>query len=203
MAIALKSWVSNIVFISFFLIILENILPNSSIKRYVKMIVGLLLIIVIIKPITTVIEGDLTFDSNCYKQLNMYAEYNEKNNEEYAQSQKKYIKEVYVNRIKDDITKYVEVNSNYYINDIKLEIEDENTDTVGSIKSLNLKVSNREVEKNKDNKINIEKVNITSVQNKKNIVDKKIKNDALVKGLSENYGIKQSDICIYMNNKDE
>ncbi len=47
----LKIWVMNIVVVIFFLLISDILLPDSSIKQYIKVIIGLLVILIIIKPL--------------------------------------------------------------------------------------------------------------------------------------------------------
>lgn len=48
---ALYSWVAQIVLLILFAIILEMLLPNESFQKYVKMVIGLVIIIAILNPI--------------------------------------------------------------------------------------------------------------------------------------------------------
>ncbi|WDV47942.1 stage III sporulation protein AF [Clostridiaceae bacterium M8S5] len=192
----LKTWVINIVFVVIFLIMLESLLPNNSFKKYVKIIVGLVLIIVIIRPIVVAIKGDLYITNKCYKQLDAYSEYNIKKDEKYSESQKEYIKETYISIIKNNIAKYVETNSKYKVENIDIKLQDDsNNDNNFNMESLNILLTNMGHKKS-SNEINIEKVNINI--NKDNSKTKKIKSESLIKALSSNYGIKESRISLYL-----
>lgn len=54
----LTEWISNIILLIFLATILELLLPNSSLQRYVKMVVGLLLLSIIINPLFSIFSKD-------------------------------------------------------------------------------------------------------------------------------------------------
>lgn len=60
----LKVWVTNITVAIFFITAVEMILPDNSMKKYAKFILGLMLIVVIINPIIKLF--DKNFDLNSY-----------------------------------------------------------------------------------------------------------------------------------------
>ncbi|PYZ98583.1 stage III sporulation protein AF [Alteribacter lacisalsi] len=51
-------WVANIIMLVLFAAILELLLPNSSLQRYVKLVVGLMVLMVMIQPILSVFHSD-------------------------------------------------------------------------------------------------------------------------------------------------
>ncbi|WP_096434709.1 stage III sporulation protein AF [Alteribacter populi] len=51
-------WVTNIIMLILFAAILELLLPNSSLQRYVKLVVGLMVLMVMIQPILSVFKTD-------------------------------------------------------------------------------------------------------------------------------------------------
>ena len=51
MADFLREWIINITVIIIFIMFLDTIIPNSSMKRYINVIVGLMIIVVVIKPL--------------------------------------------------------------------------------------------------------------------------------------------------------
>src|SRR5690554_3440766 len=55
----LSYWVKNIIYIIFFIVFLEILLPNNSMRKYVKVIAGLLVMVVILTPITKLINSNL------------------------------------------------------------------------------------------------------------------------------------------------
>lgn len=46
----MKSWITNITVVIIFIMLMDIMLPNNNMKRFVKVIMGLLVILVIIKP---------------------------------------------------------------------------------------------------------------------------------------------------------
>lgn len=60
----LKVWVTSITIAVFFITAVEMILPDNSMKKYAKFVLGLLLIVVIINPIIKVF--DKNFNLNAY-----------------------------------------------------------------------------------------------------------------------------------------
>lgn len=60
----LKIWVTNITIAIFFITAVEMILPDNSMKKYAKFVLGLMLIVVIINPIIKLF--DKNFDLNSY-----------------------------------------------------------------------------------------------------------------------------------------
>ncbi|MBU9724169.1 MULTISPECIES: stage III sporulation protein AF [Bacillaceae] len=54
----ITAWVTNIILIILFATILELILPNSKIQRYVKLVVGLMLLMVMLQPILSIFQAD-------------------------------------------------------------------------------------------------------------------------------------------------
>jgi len=60
----LKVWITNITIAVFFITAVEMILPDNSMKKYAKFVLGLMLIVVIINPIMKMF--DKNFDINSY-----------------------------------------------------------------------------------------------------------------------------------------
>ena len=60
----LKVWITNITIAVFFITAVEMILPDNSMKKYAKFVLGLLLIVVIINPIMKIF--DKNFDLGSY-----------------------------------------------------------------------------------------------------------------------------------------
>ncbi|MBM7097289.1 stage III sporulation protein AF [Bacillus sp. H-16] len=54
----ITQWITNIILLILFAAILELLLPNSSLQRYVKLVVGLMVLMVMIQPILTVFKTD-------------------------------------------------------------------------------------------------------------------------------------------------
>jgi stage III sporulation protein AF len=69
----LKLWVTSITIAVFFITAVEMILPDNSMKKYAKFVLGLLLIVVIVKPIIKIFDKD--FNISAYSgQVTSYME---------------------------------------------------------------------------------------------------------------------------------
>jgi len=55
----LSEWITNIVLFILLAIIIEMLLPNSSMQKYVKMVIGLLLIVIILNPLFAILSSDI------------------------------------------------------------------------------------------------------------------------------------------------
>ncbi|HHW36987.1 MAG TPA: stage III sporulation protein AF [Bacillales bacterium] len=53
------TWVSNIILFVLFAIIIDLLMPNSSLQRYTKMVIGLLLIVIILNPVLKVFNSNI------------------------------------------------------------------------------------------------------------------------------------------------
>ncbi|CAM3800305.1 stage III sporulation protein AF [Mesobacillus zeae] len=54
----LKEWVANIIFFILLATVLDMLLPNSAMQKYVKIVTGLLLIAIILSPVLKIFSGD-------------------------------------------------------------------------------------------------------------------------------------------------
>jgi stage III sporulation protein AF len=61
---ALRNWIINICTIVIFITAIEMLLPNNTLKKYGKFVLGLILVVVIITPILNLFSGN--FNPNAY-----------------------------------------------------------------------------------------------------------------------------------------
>ncbi|UCZ54602.1 stage III sporulation protein AF [Bacillus shivajii] len=52
------AWVTNIIILILFATVLELLLPNSKMQRYVKLVVGLMLLMVMLQPVLSIFQTD-------------------------------------------------------------------------------------------------------------------------------------------------
>lgn len=52
------AWITNIILIILFAVLLELLIPNSKIERYVKLVVGLMLLMVMLQPLLSIFQID-------------------------------------------------------------------------------------------------------------------------------------------------
>jgi len=70
----LTDWISNIILLILLATILELLLPNSSLERYVKMVVGLLLLMMILNPLFSILSKDTDSWINSIELTNQFDE---------------------------------------------------------------------------------------------------------------------------------
>lgn len=148
----INSWVQEIIIAVIISTIIEMILPNGNIKKYVHTVIGTYIVFVIVSPIITKITGkDISL--NVYKLPE---------NEKYKITEintNAYVETTYINNIKQDIIENIE-NKGYKVESVNVEINtaEENYGAIDKIflkiSKKNLEVSNVElVEININNKI--------------------------------------------------
>ena len=54
----LSSWISNIIIFILLATVIDMLLPSSSLQKYTKMVIGLLLIAIIITPILKFVSNE-------------------------------------------------------------------------------------------------------------------------------------------------
>lgn len=121
----LKEWVTNIILFILVATILDMLLPNSGMRKYTKMVTGLLLIAIILTPIFKLISGD--FEST-FAKIPTFQTPGENNMKNLIDSQKKeiqasqhaYIYEQMADELKKDVEK--ELMDQYGLEISKLDI---------------------------------------------------------------------------------
>lgn len=153
---SLKEWLINICTALFFITAIEIILPDNSIKKYCKFVLGLILITVFINPIVKIFNKN--FDINQYtesavesfekefssgNQVNEFNDYKKKNIEDTIETfemnletkcekslKEKYPDESY--KVKIDAN-YDEENNNVCIKDVNVQVKDGNVEKIKKV----------------------------------------------------------------------
>lgn len=180
----INSWAQRIIIAVIICTIIEMILPEGKNKKYIRAVLGIYIVFNIISPI---------INKGKNMPLNFNLEYSNDNiiTTSTTIDTNKYIESVYIEKIKKDIKNNLKEKS-YNVDNIKIKIETEDESKYGSIKSLDIQVSN--VQEQDKTKINIDKITIgkditTSEDGISNQEKENIKNF-----LAENYGIDKKEI---------
>jgi len=163
--------------------IIEMIIPNGNIKKYIKTVIGVYIMFAIISPIITTLTGK-KIDITKYIE-SQSANYQTKETAKIDTNY--YIKQTYIENIKSDVIKEVEAKG-YKVNKIQVEME-ENDAEYGKLKRLNLSISKI--------KNGVEPIEIS-------INEKKTKNEEITDEqkselkvfLETTYGVEQKSIII-------
>lgn len=203
----LRSWILNITVITVFVMLLDTIMPNSALKRYINVLIGLLIIIVVTKPFMLIKDYAEVFDNEITAAANYIdgSGINEKSGD-IARYQKLKALEIYESRIKDQVIQVVEHLNPESSGNIKvnLEIDKEyNSQTFGQVKFIKVSIS-----RNSNSVIEVNKIKIGSVESSKenknvinkdkgeyNLNDRQLCRD-IENGISRALGINEINIAV-------
>lgn len=190
----LKDWISGICVSILFMTAVELVLPENSIKKYSKFVLGLIFIVVVINPII----GFIKQDSNLYKDItlnedyvNKFDSYLENNLDEYSER----IKKTTINSFEENFSRNCEnlLKNNFKKNnfnvDVSVSYEDENF----KIEELIVKVEELGIK----NVETVEKVVIGSVNNYDGVSKESSKVKEIKKFLSNELNISENIIKVY------
>lgn len=190
----LKDWISDICVSILFMTAVELVLPENSIKKYSKFVLGLIFIVVVINPII----GFIKQDSNLYKDItlnedyvNKFDSYLENNLDEYSER----IKKTTINSFEENLSRNCEnlLKNNFKKNnfnvDVSVSYEDENF----KIEELIVKVEELGIK----NVETVEKVIIGSVNNYDDVSKESSKVKEIKKFLSNELNISENIIKVY------
>lgn len=192
----LKVWVTNITIAIFFITAVEMILPDNSMKKYAKFVLGLMLIVVIINPIMKIFDKDFNFNSysnkattymegsNTEKDIKKYKDINILNTTE---NFKKNLENECIINLEE---KYPE---NKYNADI--EIVYDSKDQTFNISTVEIGIVEKGVKNIENIEINTKSVNAS----KKNIIQGE-QGNKIKRLLSSKFKIPGGDITVYKLN---
>ena len=142
-----KSWATGIVIAVIIATIIEMILPNSTSKKYIKIIIGIFIVYTIISPVIGSFKGE---DLNNYIKVENYIQSNSnalKTNEVSDNAQSS-IKKIYAQNLQNDLkTKFKE--KGYISNNINISISN---DDKYNIERIDIKVDEKVTNSNQDEK---------------------------------------------------
>lgn len=164
----ISSWLKDIVVIFIIIFIAELIMPKGNMKRYIDLIIGLLIIIVIISPFARLVN----YDFNINNMVDNYtkAENLEDNLEnDYSMDQEEQIEKLFKEKLKNQIIYLIEESWEYKVADVYIELEKTKMD-YEDIKSIKISLYKEKEEKQKNNNeeiVSIEKVPKVEVNREK------------------------------------
>nr|WP_246579322.1 stage III sporulation protein AF [Alkaliphilus flagellatus] len=202
----MREWIITIISVIIFVAFVEILIPNSNHKRYINVVVGFLLMIVILNPITNLISGEIDFEEGVIKtsnQLELATAKNRINN--IQSSNNEAVVKLYKNEISKQLKSRIEENTEYIVKEILVEIEDDSkSSNFGLIDSFNitLKETNKHKEPPKT-KIEPVQINVSLGRKNNNTVEAHsilINNgsDLLKDDISNFYNVSKDNINIYV-----
>lgn len=198
----LKVWIKDIAIIFVLISIVEIALPNSNMKRYIDMLIGILVIIVIITPFIKLIHKDFYVDKEIFKNRVGQIRFEYKDNIELALLQEEQIKDLYVNKIKDEIEGYILETTEYEVDEIKISIN-EDEGNFGEIKDLELilreNVNREEINKGSITVAKIEEIKIGDKKERPIKLQPLKNSEEIINIINKNYNISRDNIKVLLN----
>lgn len=196
----ISSWASNVVIAVIIATVIEMILPDSKNKKYVKTVIGMFILFTIISPVITKISGEDFSLESIAKGIDIENNFG-------AETQKintdDYIRQVYVDNLKKDLTSKVS-EKGYEVNDINVNVLMKEGDNYGKIESISINITKKnDVQKKNSNEIpavndvsiDINDSKESSNSNSISLSEKECKE--LQEYISKYYGVDRENVNVY------
>ncbi|MCT4596170.1 MAG: stage III sporulation protein AF [Anaeromicrobium sp.] len=204
MEVLFKNWIKNILVLIIFTTGVEVILPNGSTKKYVNLVIGILVIIVILNPILLLVKGNINIEGEIIRTSAILdSNILEIKKDNINLNQEEQIIKVYKNKLEGHIKDRISKDYAVIVNKVDTEIiQDTASDNFGTIKNVKIGISFKENKKNHLNKI--EKIYVNVSNNKgENVKEEKSKSkkiDKIKKEIALFYDLDVTDITIINEN---
>lgn len=191
----LSSWAQGIIVAVIIATLIEMILPNSSSKKYVKVVIGMYILFTIVSPIIKKVGGkDINLDTiNIEKYEQQISKSDNTISRKFEDNNTRSIKDIYVSNLKADISAKLK-EKGYEIDTSDIQIKDDENYT---IEKITLKLIKMEQKQEKNNEIVINTVEIGNTISQK---DRKTLSDddkqEVKDYISETYDIDKKNINI-------
>mgnify|MGYP001119507336 FL=1 len=195
----INSWLKDIVVLFILISIAELIMPKGNLKKYIRLVIGLLIIYTIISPFARLFRLDFSLDKVVFN----YAKpetFNSIDLEDFYLKQEKQIEKIYLDKIIEDLKVLIESDTDYELVDGDITIlKDE--DNYGEIDYLTLYLKENKGNKDSDT-IYIEKIGAIKVNPNLDKEYTEDEDDESIKLLiSNSYGIEKDKISIKIYKK--
>ena len=142
-----KSWATGIVIAVIIATIIEMILPNSTSKKYIKIIIGIFIVYTVISPVIGSFKGE---DLNNYIKVENYIQSssNALQTNEVSDNAQSSIKKIYAQNLQNDL-KIKLKEKGYISNNINISISN---DDKYNIERIDIKVDEKVTNSNQDEK---------------------------------------------------
>ena len=191
----LSSWAQGIIVAVIIATLIEMILPNSSSKKYVKVVIGMYILFTIVSPIIKKLGGkDINLNTiNIEKYEQQISKSDNTISLKFEDNNTRSIKDIYVSNLKADISAKLK-EKGYEIDTSDIQIKDDENYT---IEKITLKLIKMEQKQEKNNEIVINTVEIGNTISQKDSKTLSDDDKQEVKDyISETYDIDKKNINI-------
>ena len=191
----LSSWAQGIIVAVIIATLIEMILPNSSSKKYVKVVIGMYILFTIVSPIIKKLGGkDINLNTiNIEKYEQQISKSDNTISRKFEDNNTRSIKDIYVSNLKADMSAKLK-EKGYEIDTSDIQIKDDENYT---IEKITLKLIKMEQKQGKNNEIVINTVEIGNTISQKDSKTLSDDDKQEVKDyISETYDIDKKNINI-------
>lgn len=191
----LSSWAQGIIVAVIIATLIEMILPNSSSKKYVKVVIGMYILFTIVSPIIKKVGGkDINLNTINIEKYEQQIEKSDNTiSRKFEDNNTRSIKDIYVSNLKADISAKLK-EKGYEIDTSDIQIKDDENYT---IEKITLKLIKMEQKQEKNNEIVINTVEIGNTISQKDSKTLSDDDKQEVKDyISETYDIDKKNINI-------
>ncbi|WP_034429947.1 stage III sporulation protein AF [Caldisalinibacter kiritimatiensis] len=205
----LKNWAVNIVILTVFVALLEIILPSSTMKKYIRVIIGFLIIIVIINPFIKLFDNYIKIEKEVFANLTKGGEFDKKTKSSFISENNERILKLYKQNLKRSIEETLRKRTKYITEVIEIDIiENRKKENYGYIREIKLLVKEKNnepyVDKN-DNHIKVNQIDEVKISigdsKKSNKKADEVKLNSILNVLTDSYSIPKEKIYIYMSDE--
>ncbi|WP_165820757.1 stage III sporulation protein AF [Pueribacillus theae] len=197
---ALSEWVGNIVILILIAVIMDMLVPNNSLHQYVKMVIGLLLILLLLSPLLSIFSSDKDkiFESIKFEQAiseNVFEKkMNHKKNEIQA-TQDAYIEEQMAVQMKNQVEEELMEQYEVSVEKIRINFKEKSDRTYENILGLQVFLTT-----NKENQVkNVEPVEVVTIGEEQSFTLKERgKTNEIRKFLAKQWGIDEEKVTVEM-----
>lgn len=157
-------WILKITSIVLFFEIIQILLPTGSYKKYVSLIVGMVITIIVIAPLIQLLGGQNVL-GNIGLQINDInaKQYKTQNKYSISQAQKAQITYIYKQKIKDYVINKILMDFDVAIKDVDVDINsDYNSNNYGYINHISISIADTNTQHKNTDDIYINKIEIVS-----------------------------------------
>lgn len=192
----LKDWVSDICVTILFMTAIELVLPDNSIKKYAKFVLGLIFIVVVINPIITFVNQE----NNLYKDIMVnenyvekFDDYIENNLEEYSSR----IRKTTLESFEDNLERNCEARLKEKFSGSKFDVDVSSTYENGDFKIQQIIVRSEGTGIKKVD--TVEEVILDNSKNTKTVIKESTRAKEIKKFLSKEVNVSENIIKVYEN----
>lgn len=197
----LHLWLKDIILVFIFISLVELAIPKGKMKKYINMVFGFLIIIVIISPFVKLINSNYSFTRSLYKNQLRGVGFEEKDYGGLAETQENQIKDLYRGKIREEMKGVIRQHTDKTIDYIDFQLE-HGEENFGRLLSIEI-ILREEEQASQDGHIKIEKIKDVKVSQGEEEREEyqELNHNQLKEDLSKKYSLAKDKIKILINNR--